>query len=78
MRHRRRRRLRMNCWGCGRFWRKKGRAFCDFFRLPFQYDKEDLLLRKEELQERIQNINRKLKELEQHEKPEDLEFGGHS
>jgi len=75
-RRQRKYKLRQNCWKCSKFWKRKGRALCDLFRLPFYYDQEDLLLRKRELQERIKNINRKLKILEKENKPEDLEFGG--
>lgn len=60
---RRRRRLRLNCFGCGRFWGRKKQAFCDFFRLPFRYTKEELMNRKKDLQERLKNIDRKLKQI---------------
>jgi len=59
MRHRRRR-LRMNCFGCGRFWRRRRQALCDLFRLPLQYTVEELEARKTDLEERLENINRKL------------------
>ena len=63
MRNRHRRRLRINCFGCGRFWRRKYRALQDIIRLPLQYTKEELTARKIDLEERLKNINRKLNQL---------------
>ena len=65
MRRRRRRRLRLNCFGCGRYWRRKRQAFYDLFRLPFRYTKEELTARKMDLEERLKNINRKLKQIKE-------------
>jgi len=63
MRNRHRRRMRLNCFGCKKFWRRKYRALCDIVRLPLQYTKEELTVRKIDLEERLKNIDRKLKQL---------------
>ena len=60
---RRRRRLRLNCFGCRRFWKRRKQAFCDLFRLPYRYTKKELTERKADLEERLKNINRKLKQI---------------
>ena len=63
MRNRHRRRLRVNCFGCRKFWRRKYQALQDAFRLPLQYSKEELIARKIDLEDRLENINRKLNQL---------------
>jgi len=62
---RRRRRFRINCYGCRRFWRRKYIALCDLVRIPLTYTKEELIVRKQDLEERLTNINRKLKQIEE-------------
>ena len=72
----RRRRLRMNCFGCGKFWSRKRQTFCELFRFPFKYTKEELETRKVDLEERLRNINRKLNQIGIDDKPSDLHYGG--